>query len=172
MAKIFLKSIEVDDSGRLLLKPESGVDYAYIYRAAVGVNWSPELSCLFAPQPKEWSYVDWFENIYAAVRSEYGDQLFITSTTIWRNVPAELRERIMKSFSGIEERLQTIEALQRESGSKLARENEYRRISEQAAEAFRNKDLKKTVTLLSSAPSPLSPVDEKKLKYAHKKLES
>ena len=125
MAKIFLKSIEVDDSGRSLLKPESGVDYAYIYRAAVGVNWSPELSCLFAPQPKEWSYVDWFENIYAAVRSEYGDQLFITSTTIWRNVPAELRERIMKSFSGIEERLQAIEALQRESASKLARENEY-----------------------------------------------
>jgi hypothetical protein len=78
----------------------------------------------------------------------------------------------MKSFSGIEERLQAIEALQRESVSKLARENEYRRISEQAAEAFRNKDFKKTVTLLSSAPSPLSPVDEKKLKYAHKKLES
>ena len=158
--------------GRLLVTPELGTDYAHIYRAAVGVNWSLEYSYLFSPQPREWSYIDWFENIYVAVRSEYGDRLIITQETMWINVADELKSKIVKSASEVEQRLQD-RAIHRESALCEEQEKEeYRKLSNEAALAFRKKDYKKVAYLLSSTHLQLSMADEKKLDYACKKLKT
>ena len=96
MSTISIEEISIDDAGRLLVRPtiQTGSDFAFIYRAAVGVNWDADSRSLVAPKPTEWSYLDWFQNIVAAVRSEYGDQLALSSRTHWRNVPGDLRDQI------------------------------------------------------------------------------
>jgi hypothetical protein len=48
-------------------------------------------------RPKEWSYLDWFQNIRAAVRSEYGDQLILSPDTQWSGIPCELQKEIERS---------------------------------------------------------------------------
>ncbi len=170
MAKVHIEKIEIDVSGRLLVTPVAGFDFAFIYRAATGVRWDNASSSLVAPKPKDWSYLNWFENIYASVRSEYGDQLIIFSNTKWFNVPNELRREIIKGSAEIEKRLQEIQDAHREEATRLSQEHEYKQISTQAAATFRKGDYEQTVALLSNAVQPLSAVDEKKLQYARKKL--
>ena len=99
MAKVNITEIRIDSSGRLLIHPalDAGQTFEFIYRAAVGVNWEPESNSLVAPPPKEWSYLDWYENVLPAVASEYRDQLILTSKTRWTNIPADLRSQIEES---------------------------------------------------------------------------
>ena len=172
MAKIAIVAIEIDDAGRLLVVPEAGADYGFIYRMAAGVNWNSESACLVAPSPEEWSYLDWFETIYSAVRSEYGDQLCISGSTTWTNVPSELRDQIVISSGTIEARLASAAEASREASHREGRKRENQRISLQAGEAFRARDYSKTVELLSTAEPPLSAADEKKLRHARAKLGS
>ena len=103
LPKIPIEEITIDAAGRLLVRPvlKTGTDFAFIYRAAVGVNWDPRSASLVAPKPKEWSYIDWFRNIIAAVRSEYGDQLTLSSETEWSNVPSDLRQQIERSAAAL-----------------------------------------------------------------------
>ena len=100
MAEVPIDTVSLDAEGRLLVRPvlSPDADYAFIYRAAVGVDWDPESRSLVAPVPKEWSYLDWFLNICAAVRSEYGDQLVLPPETEWYSVPEELQRQIRESM--------------------------------------------------------------------------
>lgn len=78
--------IEIDGKGRLLIYPASHT-YPMIYREAVEVHWDAAGKYLYSPQPREWSYLDWFKHIITTVRD-----LRLTSETKWSNVPEELRE--------------------------------------------------------------------------------
>lgn len=71
-----------------------------------------------------------------------------------------------------QQRLQEARVRRHESAVKDEHDREYRRISIKATEAFRIGDYAQTVALLSDVVPKLSPSDEKKLKYAHKKLGS
>lgn len=170
MANVHIDKIEIDSSGRLLITPEPGFDFSFIYRTATGVNWDNASSSFTAPKPKEWSYLNWFENIYASVRGEYGDQLFISNRTKWSNVDNELKHEIIRGSAEIEERLQDIHETHLKKSLGVNKEYEHKIITAQAAEVFRKGDYKQTVTLLSTAVLPLSAVDKKKLQYARKKI--
>jgi hypothetical protein len=58
------------------------------------VDWDEQLEDFYTPIPKEWSYSDWFSQICAAVHSEMGVHLRITSSTVWKNIPDDQRQKI------------------------------------------------------------------------------
>ena len=88
-----IAEVGIDDEGRLYVQPSS-MSFNYIYRAAMEVNWDASQRRLFSPQPREWTYLDWFKQIVAAAADEYGIRLELTSETVWSNVPASLQAEI------------------------------------------------------------------------------
>jgi hypothetical protein len=89
-----ISEVWVDDAGRLHLKPASKT-FPLIYRAAMEVHWDEPSQSLFSPAPREWTYVNWFDQIVAAVKDEYGINLLLTPSTAWRNTPNDLRSEIL-----------------------------------------------------------------------------
>jgi hypothetical protein len=85
--------VGIDHDGKLYIRPREQT-FPYIYRAAMDVRWDPNRGVLFAPKPREWSYLDWFRHILAAVGDEYGVRLRIGTTTVWSDVPDLLRSLI------------------------------------------------------------------------------
>ena len=92
--------IAIDDSGRLTIKPKTQ-KFAHIYRAATEVHWDSINERLYSPKPREWSYLQWYEQIVAAVVDEYGIRLSPSSRTKWVNVDSELKEAVLKSRIGL-----------------------------------------------------------------------
>ncbi|HVZ53300.1 MAG TPA: hypothetical protein VG986_15145 [Pseudolabrys sp.] len=93
MSEDTIAEVGIDESGRLFLRPTS-ISFDFIYRAAMEVNWDGTKRRLFAPEPGEWDYIDWFKQIVAAAANEYGITLKITVETIWTNVPAPIKAEI------------------------------------------------------------------------------
>jgi hypothetical protein len=96
LSVVSIESIAIDEVGRLLVTPalELEANYAFIYRAALGVAWEEASKSLVAPAPKDRSYIDWFLNICGAVRSEYGDELVLVPETQWKGVSQSLQREI------------------------------------------------------------------------------
>jgi hypothetical protein len=63
--------VGIDQDGKLYVRPTSQ-RFPYIYRAAMEVGWDPVRGALFSPKPQEWSHLDWFRQILAAIADEYG----------------------------------------------------------------------------------------------------
>jgi hypothetical protein len=87
--------IEIDNSGRLNIKPES-VRFTLIYRTATEVHWNNVSKTLYSPQPKDWTYLDWFNHIIKVAREECFCSLIITDQTVWINIPNDLKAEIIK----------------------------------------------------------------------------
>src|SRR5688572_9445110 len=83
----------IDTNGRLCLWSVSA-DFSCIWRAAMEVHWDEWGGFLCSPPPREWSYIDWFVQIVAAAKDEYGCELKITGHTEWVNGDPALRESI------------------------------------------------------------------------------
>jgi hypothetical protein len=58
------------------------------------VQWSEASGTLHSPVPREWSYSDWFRQIVAAVKDEYGYNLQLTPQTSWCNIDPETQHAI------------------------------------------------------------------------------
>ena len=90
-----IKAILIDESGRLCVFPENE-KFNFIYRSAMEVHWDQESLFLYSPKPREWSYFDWYRQILAAVKSEYGYDLSITKETSFTNIPEFLKKAILE----------------------------------------------------------------------------
>jgi hypothetical protein len=86
--------ISIDDEARLRVYPSTAT-YDFIYRAACEVNWNKEGKFLYSPQPREWSYFDWYTQIVSVVKSEYGNLLIINNNTVWNKVSEETKKQII-----------------------------------------------------------------------------
>jgi hypothetical protein len=89
-----IAQIEIDTSGRLCITPEAG-EFEHIYQAAMEVYWDKDGGFLYSPKPKECSYLQWFKQIVAAAKNEYGCDLKITGITKWKEIPSELKEQLL-----------------------------------------------------------------------------
>jgi len=89
-----IKEIKIDDFGRFCLYPENA-QFDYIYRAAAEVNWDAKDLFLYSPKPREWSYFNWYLQIIAAVRNEYGYILMVTENTKWTNIADDSKQLII-----------------------------------------------------------------------------
>jgi len=102
MSDTHIEHVEIDSSGRLIVRPAlpPDQDFAFIYRAAMEVSWNPEERSLVAPPPREWSHFDWFRHLVSAVAQEYGERLVLSAATTWSGVSPELRDRIQQWSGG------------------------------------------------------------------------
>jgi hypothetical protein len=94
MSSTPIAQIEIDAAGRLCLTPAAG-EFEHIYRAATQVYWDKKGRFLYSPKPIEWTYVEWFKQIVAATKGEYGCDLRITGSTQWKEIPSELKEQLL-----------------------------------------------------------------------------
>ena len=85
--------IEIDESGRLLITPESE-RFTMNYRSASEVHWDFEKNSLYSPKPREWTYLDWFKNILSVVEIDYNCKLIINDLTEFINLPESLETEI------------------------------------------------------------------------------
>lgn len=90
-----IAEIGIDGAERLYVKPVSR-DFSHIYRAAMEVHWSPEGKFLYAPKPREWSYLKWYGQILGAARDEYCVSLVITENTGWVGIGDDLKNEIVQ----------------------------------------------------------------------------
>ena len=88
--------IGINETGQLFIKPEIE-HFEYIWRSAAEVHWNDKEKYLFSPQPREWSYLDWYKHVVSVVIDEYGCKLTLTSNTVWINIPIKLRESISEN---------------------------------------------------------------------------
>ena len=94
MTEDIISEISIDNEARLRVYPSTST-YDYIYRAACEVNWDKEGKFLYSPKPREWTYFNWFTQIVAAVKSEYGNLLIITNNTVWSKISEETESEII-----------------------------------------------------------------------------
>jgi hypothetical protein len=95
-----IAEVGIDAQERLYVRPAAAT-FPYIYREAREVHWEPAVGRLHSPKPREWSYARWFQQIIEAADA-YGQPLRLTASTVWVNIPNELKtevERIMASHS-------------------------------------------------------------------------
>tara|TARA_R110000765_G_scaffold16507_1_gene46317 strand:+ start:1058 stop:1360 length:303 start_codon:yes stop_codon:yes gene_type:complete len=100
MEKDNIIRIEIDDSGRLHLKPEK-TKFTLIYRTATEVHWDDKKLTLYSPMPRDWSYSDWYCHITEVAKTECSVKLELTDKTEWINIPIELKNKITKAQHGI-----------------------------------------------------------------------
>ena len=93
-----ISEVGLDGRGGLFIRPASRA-FPYIYREAMEVGWDPTKGYLFGPPPREWSYADWFRQICAAAL-EQGTVLVLEPTTVWRDIPDNLRTEIELAAKG------------------------------------------------------------------------
>lgn len=82
--------VRIDDQKRLLVRA-SETTFDKIYRAALGVQWDLDAKALTSPVPREWGYLQWFQQILGAVADEYGVELTLAPDTLWTEVSSDLR---------------------------------------------------------------------------------
>ena len=88
-----IAEVGIDGQDRLYVRPAT-TSFEYIYRSAMEIHWDADHKRLYGPLPKEWSYIQWFNQILAATADEYGIRLKLDPTTVWSNVPDDLRTKI------------------------------------------------------------------------------
>jgi hypothetical protein len=93
-----ITKIEIDDSGRLLITPETE-KFTMIYRSAAEVHWDNQMNSLYSPRPREWSYLDWYKHIISLILTDCNCRLLISESTQWKNIPEELKTDIEESNS-------------------------------------------------------------------------
>ncbi len=88
-----IKEVKIDDEGRLRIYPETE-RFTLIYRTATEAHWDDEGLFLYSPNPREWSYLDWFEHIIRIARDETYCKLILTENTQWVNIPIDIKKQI------------------------------------------------------------------------------
>ncbi len=89
-----IEAVGIDEGGCLWVKPVAAT-FPQIWREAMEVHWDPKRGCLYSPKPREWTYLDWFNQIRAAAR-EQGVDLELSAYTTWSGVDPELRQAMGK----------------------------------------------------------------------------
>jgi hypothetical protein len=91
-----IDEVEIDAGVGVLVHPRIPPieHYEQIYRSASGVRWNRERRALVAYEPKGMPAPWWFDQIIAAVQSEYGQRLELRADTRWTNVAPEVRREM------------------------------------------------------------------------------
>lgn len=92
--KMLIKRIEEDQTGRLLVIPETADNYGFqfIYRAGKGLRWEPATSAFVAYEPSRWAHDELLRHIVSTAKSELGVELFISAETEWTNLSLAVAE--------------------------------------------------------------------------------
>ncbi len=89
MSRIHITEVTLRSDGFLLVRPDlpENSDYLHIYRASNGIRWSPKDRALLPHELGSSSPVFLFARMIDAAKNEYGDELLLTGSTAWKDVP-------------------------------------------------------------------------------------
>jgi hypothetical protein len=99
MREVIIERVRLDPHRRLRVLPTLGrlSGYDSLYRSASRVRWDDLCGELYVHDVPEFSNADEFKEIVAAVAREYGDQLILSPSTAYVDIPrdviASLRDR-------------------------------------------------------------------------------
>ena len=92
--EVAITEVGLDDERRVFIRPVEG-DFEHVYRSAMEVYWDRQTRRLSNPRrPRDWTPVQWFQQIVAAIADEYGVLLKLNTRTTWTAVPADLQSAI------------------------------------------------------------------------------
>ena len=91
MALRRIEEIRIAPSGQLLVRPEpaEGALDALICRAGNGVRWDLNERAFHAAELHRWQQAELLQHIVRTVADECGDNLQISESTLWTDVPEE-----------------------------------------------------------------------------------
>jgi hypothetical protein len=91
MREVVIQRVRLDPHRRLRLRPTPSLPsgYDYIYRGASSVQWDVLCGELYVRDVPELSTVDEFRRIVAAVAREYSDQLILSPSTMYVDIPSD-----------------------------------------------------------------------------------
>jgi hypothetical protein len=92
MREVIIERVRRDPHRRLRLRPTfwRASGYNPVYRSASRVRWDDVCGELYVHDVPEFSNVDEFKEIVAAVAREYGDQLILSPSTAYVDVPSDV----------------------------------------------------------------------------------
>ncbi len=98
MRLVSIEEIAIGPEGRLFVTPAlpPDKDYQFIWRDASSVRWDAGSRCLFVLDIDGFDEVDYFRQIVAAVKNEYGDDLVTWPGTVFNGLPEPVRQRILQ----------------------------------------------------------------------------
>ena len=168
MRGVEIGEIWIDPEGRLCARLGDGsLDLTHIYRAsASGVVWNAQSRAVCSPVPREWSHADWFMRMVEDVWGEYGLDLVLVESTIWRDVPAETRRCIEDARARM--LLQEAREIDERKMASWVGDN---RLRQEARELFRQKQWKEVVAKLEGLRYPqfMDHADIRRLEIARRR---
>ena len=92
MREVIIERARLDLHRRLRLRPTLArvPGYDSLYRSGSRVRWDDLCGELYVHDVPEFSNVDEFQEIVAAVAREYGDQLILSSSTAYIDIPSDV----------------------------------------------------------------------------------
>jgi hypothetical protein len=89
-----ISEVTIDGAGRMLLRPADTLFDDLHMAGAWSFRWDQPTQSLAIPQPREWTYRDWFDHVVDIIGSQYGVHLKIGPQTRWTSVPPSVRDEI------------------------------------------------------------------------------
>jgi hypothetical protein len=99
MREVIIERVHLDPHRRLRVRPtfSRASGYSSIYRSASTVRWDDLCGELYVHDVPEFSTVDEFKQIIAAVAREYADRLALAPSTVYVDLPSELIAALCES---------------------------------------------------------------------------
>jgi hypothetical protein len=168
-----IAEIGIEDSGSLFVTPAAHI-FSQIHLAAMQVSWDGAKSRLVSPPPEQWPYPRWFEQIVGAVALEYKVLLRIGPSTIWSDVPADVRAAIEATDAEAAAEFQTwstplAEMRRHRAAERWVGEWQKNDTLERAAHLWEEGRFADYARLLAPIRSELSPAQIKRLDIAKRR---
>ena len=173
MVEEHITNVGIEGCGSLFVTPATRT-FPQIYRAAMEVGWNDAKSRLFSPSPKEWSYIRWFEQIVGAAAFEYGVLLRVGPSTVWSNIPPDLRAAIgvadAEAAAAVQLRSTPINEMRRTRAAEAwVREMRREDALTEGARLWEQGSFAEYARLLAPLRSELSPAQIKRLDIAKRR---
>jgi hypothetical protein len=99
MREVIIERVRLDPHRRLRVRPtfSRASGYNSIYRSASRVRWDDLCGELYVHDVPEFSTLDEFKQIIAAVTCQYGEQLVLAPSTVYVDIPSELIAALCES---------------------------------------------------------------------------
>ena len=98
--EVIIQQVGLDSNHRLRLRPATlrSAGYDYIWRDASSVRWDGLNGEFYVHEAPEFTPLDEFKQIVAAVAREYGETLIFSPSTVFVDVPSSLITALRESI--------------------------------------------------------------------------
>lgn len=156
----------LDEHGRLFVQPAE-MQFEFIYRTAAGINWDARQRALFNSELRDWSPVQWFEQILKAAASEYNVALRTGPLTKWAGLTPRLQAEI--ELLSDSDWIEPLLSQRKRKGAEALRNLLLSQALDKAARLFEQAKYADYASVLEPYRDQLSPAQLKRLSLAERR---